>query len=198
MPLVNGVVLANFATMMVRLLSILAAAATIGSVGLRAQTELGGPESPGTSWALLSLQRTWTPQRNDYPNWGIGAMGFTSISENNRLYMGIGLLGTGVERRDAIALLAGPGYFIAGDGKLGLFTYLQAGIVMSAQNGITGFNPFGDETLRWGLAAASALGGCIEVAPQIRIQAALVANVYNMEGGRSPYGVQIGLSTGGR
>jgi len=164
-----------------------------------AQTEIGSSDdTPSSTWSLLSLQRTWIPQRNGFPNWGFGAQGFTSIDKDRRYYIGFGILGSGIERRDAVALVFGPGVFILGDRNLGMFALLQGGLVISSRSGATGFNLFGDASMEFGAGAVSALGGCVQISSSLRLQAALVANVYSVDGGVTPYGLQIGITSGGR
>ena len=162
-----------------------------------AQTELG--DEPGTSatWSLLSLQRTWTPQLNDAPNWGFGFSGFSSLASGERLYIGVTLLASGVGRRDVLAVTFGPGYWLVGDRRAGLFTWLQGGAAMSARSGATGFNPFSDNTLEWGFGANAGLGGTVRITDWLQLQAAIVANAYSTDGGRTPYGFQVGFSGGG-
>jgi hypothetical protein len=173
-------------------------ALVFGASVLHAQEEIGSTDSPSSSWSLISLQRTWLPQANDFPNWGVAAQGFTSIDAQRRWFMGLGLIASGVERRDCISLMAGPAWFFAGDRTLGGFVFVQGGIVISARSGATGFNPFSDQTTVFGLGAASGLGGVVEITRWIRAQIAIVGNAYNVDGGRTPYGIQIGISSGGR
>jgi hypothetical protein len=162
-----------------------------------AQTEMGDEESSSQQWTMLAIQRTWTPQVNGHPNWGFGFSGFSSIDEDRRLYLGLSLLASGVERRDVVSLSFGPGYWIVGDRKLGAFAWAQAGVAMSARSGATGFNPFSDATLEWGFAGTSGVGGTVRIASWLQLQVAVVANAYSTDGGRTPFGIQFGLSGGG-
>lgn len=162
-----------------------------------AQTELGADVRSTQQWSLLSVQRTWTPQLNDAPNWGFGFSGFTSTSSANKLYLGLTLVASGVGRRDVLALTFGPGYWIVGDRTLGAFAWLQGGVAMSSRSGATGFNPFSDNTLAWGFGATSGIGGTVRLASWLQLQVAAVANAYSTDGGRTPYGIQFGLSGGG-
>ncbi|MBU3742469.1 MAG: hypothetical protein FGM24_09330 [Candidatus Kapabacteria bacterium] len=170
-------------------LSLLACAA-------HAQTELGDERGSSRTWSLLSLQRTWTPQLNDAPNWGFGFSGFNATKTKD-LYLGLTLLASGVGRRDVLALTFGPGYWLAGDRRAGLFTWLQGGVAMSSRSGATGFNPFSDNTLEWGFGLTSGVGGTVRITDWLQLQAAIVANAYSTDGGRTPYGFQVGFSGGG-
>lgn len=163
------------------------------------QTELGSSRSTSSSsWSLLSLQRTWLPQQNDFPNWGFGVQAFSSISNTNRHYLGFGILGAGVAERNVVAIVFGPGTFVLGDGSLGVFAFLQGGVVVSSQSGATLFNLFGDVSMQFGLGATSGLGACVAITDLFRLQVAVVANAYTVDGGSTPYGIQFGLSTGGK
>jgi hypothetical protein len=163
------------------------------------QTELGGSnDTPSSTWSLVSVQRTWLPQRNGFPNWGFGAQGFTSIDRDRTFYMGFGIIGSGVGERDVVALVFGPGAFLLGDRTLGLFAYLQGGLLISSQSGMTGFNLFGDVSMQFGAGAVSGIGVCTTITNSVRAQIAVVANAYTVEGGVTPYGLQIGISSGGK
>lgn len=166
-------------------------------VSLPAQTELVDDGSSSHQWTMLAIQRTWTPQVNDHPNWGFGFSGFSSLDEDRRVYIGLTLLASGVERRDVVSLTVGPGYWIAGDRTLGAFAWLQAGVAMSSRTGATGFNPFADATLEWGFAGTSGVGGTARIVSWLQLQVAVVANAYSTDDGRTPFGIQFGLSGGG-
>ena len=166
-------------------------------IAAHAQTELGSEPGSSQQWSLLSIQRTWTPQVNDAPNWGFGFSGFSSINDSKRLYAGLTLLTSGVGERDVLALTFGPGYWLVGDRSLGAFAWLQGGVAMSSRSGATGFNPFSDNTLEWGFGLTSGIGGTIRLASWLQLQVGVVANGFTTDGGRSPYGIQFGLSGGG-
>lgn len=177
----------------VRFIIVMAAACTVA----RAQTELGSEPGSSQQWSLLSIQRTWTPQVNDAPNWGFGFSGFSSINDSKRLYAGLTLLTSGVGERDVLALTFGPGYWLVGDRTVGAFAWLQGGVATSSRTGATGFNPFSDNTLEWGFGVTSGIGGTIRLASWLQLQVGVVANGFTTDGGRSPYGIQFGLSGGG-
>lgn len=146
---------------------------------------------------MFSVQRTWIPQENNFPNWGLSFQGFQGVGESKRWWLGIGFLAGGVERRDVIALTFGPGFFIVGQPSLGVFSFVQGGIAASSKSGATGFNPFSDATMQWGVGMTSGLGISAEVIWHMRLQTAVVFNAFTMDGGRTPFGLQFGLSTGG-
>ena len=163
------------------------------------QTELGGTsDSPSSTWSLLSVQRTWVPQRDGFPNWGFGAQGFTSIDRDRTYYVGFGIIGSGVAERDVVSIVFGPGAFLLGDRTLGLFAYLQGGLTLSSQSGMTGFDLFGDVSMQFGAGAVSGLGVFVSITDAIRAQVAVVANAYTVEGGVTPVGLQLGISSGGK
>jgi hypothetical protein len=102
-----------------------------------------------------------------------------------------------VGERDVLALTFGPGYWLVGDRTVGAFAWLQGGVAMSSRSGATGFNPFSDNTLEWGFGVTSGIGGTIRLASWLQLQVGVVANGFTTDGGRSPYGIQFGLSGGG-
>lgn len=176
-------------------------AALLLTTPLVAQEEMSSSTDTGPSktWGMISVQRTWTPQENNFPNWGLCFQGFRGLgdSEDSRWWLGVGFMAGGVVRRDVISLNVGPGFFILGRPSLGMFSFLQVGIGASSQSGVTGFNPFSDPTMQWGGTLMSGVGVSAEIIWHMRLQTAIVMNAYTMDGGRSPFGIQFGLSTGG-
>jgi hypothetical protein len=176
-------------------------AALLLATSLSAQEEMSGGSDTGPSktWGMISVLRTWTPQENNFPNWGLNFQGFRGLgeSEESRWWLGIGFMAAGVERRDVIALTFGPGVFILGRPSLGMFAFLQGGLGASSKSGVAGFNPFSDPTMQWGGALMSGVGVSAEIIWHMRLQTAIVMNAFTMDGGRSPFGIQFGLSTGG-
>jgi len=165
---------------------------------LVAQEEADGVSAPSTSWLMLSYQRTWSPQHNNGPNSGFGFQAFRSLDEDKRWWLGGAIMGTDLQQRDLLNILVGPGVYIVGTGRLGMFAFLQTGLSMSSASGLTSFDFFSDRTLTFGMATMSGVGGSVEVFSFLRLQAALVANWYTLEGGQTPFGIQIGISSGGR
>ncbi len=178
-----------------RTLAVLTSLLMIGTMS--AQTELGSDSGPSSSWALLSIQRTWTPPGNT-PNFGFGFQGFSALDEDRRWWMGLGLMGSGIGRRDLLAIVGGPSWFFIGDGRLGGFAFTQVGLAMTSNSGLTGFNFFTDQTLVFGAASMNGVGMTMELFTNLRLQLAVVANIYTVDGGKTPFGLQFGLSSGGR
>lgn len=165
---------------------------------LAAQEEADGNSSPSTSWLMLSYQRTWSPQHNNGPNSGFGFQAFQSLDDDRRWWLGGAIMGADLQRRDLLNIIAGPGVYIMGTGRLGMFAFLQMGLSMSSASGLTNFDFFSDRTLSFGMATMSGVGASAEVFNFLRLQAALVGNWYTLEGGQTPFGIQIGISSGGR
>lgn len=182
-----------------RLPLLLAALLLTSTVYAQEEMSGGADTGPSKTWGMISVQRTWTPQENNFPNWGLSFQGFRGIgeSEESRWWLGIGFMAAGVERRDVIALTFGPGVFIVGRPSLGMFAFLQGGLGASSRSGVSGFNPFSDPTMQWGGALMSGVGVSAEIIWHMRLQTAIVMNAFTMDGGRSPFGIQFGLSTGG-
>lgn len=107
-------------------------------------------------------------------------------------------MGTDLQRRDLLNIVVGPGYYILGTGRLGMFAFLQMGLSMSSASGITNFDFFSDRSLAFGMATMSGVGCSVEVFNFLRLQTAVVGNWYTLEGGQTPFGIQIGISSGGR
>lgn len=112
--------------------------------------------------------------------------------------MGAALRGAGVEQRDVLSIAVGPGFFFAGDSKLGAFTYLQMGLGIGSARGISGFDFFSDPTLTFGLSTTGGIGGNVELSRFIRLHLAVMASWYTNESGQTPFGLQFGLTFGGR
>lgn len=163
-----------------------------------AQSEMGGTSTPSTSWLMLSYQRTWSPQHNNGPNSGFGFQAFQSIDDDRRWWLGGAIMGADLQRRDLLNILVGPGVYIVGTGRLGMFAFLQMGLSMSSASGLTSFDFFSDRTLSFGMATMSGVGASAEVFKFLRVQTAIVGNWYTLEGGQTPFGIQVGISTGGR
>ncbi len=165
---------------------------------VKAQEEIGGDSGPAGSWTMISIHRTWTPQQRDYPNGGFGFQSFFDIDKPRRWWLGFALRGNGVERRDVLGLMLGPGVFFAGDSKLGAFAYLQTGLGIGTARGISGFDFFSDPTLTFGLASTLGVGGNIEFNRWLRLHLAVTSSWYTNERGQTPYGLQFGFTFGGR
>lgn len=168
------------------------------SLAVSAQEELGLDTAPSSSWAMFSYQRTWLPQANDAPNAGITIQAYSSLDDNKRWWAGANIAFIGLNRRDAVSIAAGPAWFFLGDGKLGMFSFAQLGLVMSSASGLTSFDFFSDRTLQFGLSSGVGLGATVQISRLLRLQTSIIANWYTIDGGNTPYGIQIGLSSGGR
>lgn len=172
---------------------------TLISVGMStAQEEMGDDSQPSGSWTMLSVHRTWSPQERDFPNGGFGIQSFVDLDKPRRWWLGFALRGTGVSKRDVLSLMIGPGVYLAGDSRLGLFAYVHTGLAMGSSQGLGGFDVFSDPTTTYGLATVGGIGGNIEVSKWLRLHAALVGSWFTAERGQTPYGVQIGITFGGR
>jgi hypothetical protein len=168
------------------------------SLAATAQTEMGDDRAPGTSWTLLSIHRVWVPQNNNRFNDGFGLSFFSTLDADRRWWAGGTLTTTGVGERDALALQAGMGLWLVGTGRLGAYMYLTTGLGMTSASGLTGFNFFTDPTLSFGLATQGGIGGCLEVYKNIRLHTNVIGMWFTNENGATPYGVQLGITFGGR
>ncbi len=164
----------------------------------RAQEELGDMSGPSRSWSMISIHRVWVPQANDRPNGGFGINGFFGIDADRRTWVGFSVLGTGVVERDALLINAGLGWWFLGDASLGAYTYAMTGLSTTSANALTGFNFFSDPTTTYGLGSQLGVGGAVEVFTNIKLH----LNAYGLwltnDGGVTPYGLQFGLTFGGR
>lgn len=183
---------------MVKRLILSTIALVIVPITVLAQEELGVDTSPSSSWAMFSYQRTWLPQANDAPNAGIAIQAYSSLDDDKRWWAGANIAFVGVDRRDAVSIAAGPAWFFLGDGKLGAFTFAQLGLVMTSASGLTSFDFFSDRSLQFGLSTGAGLGATVQISRLFRLQTSIIANWYTVDGGNTPYGIQIGLSSGGR
>jgi len=163
-----------------------------------AQTELGGTSAPSKAWTMLSIHRVWTPQYNGFPNGGFGVNGFFSLDSDRRAWLGFSILGTGIDKRDALAVTMGMGWWMLGDSKLGAFSFLMSGLGISSANGLTGFGFFSDPTTAYGLATQAGLGGSVEVFTNIKIHLNAFGMWFTTDNGATPLGAQLGLPLGGR
>mgnify|MGYP001627148618 CR=1 FL=1 len=170
----------------------------LAPVHLFAQEELGDISGPSSSWTLISVYRTWTPQSNNFPNGGFGFQSFFNLNSNRRWWFGLAFCGTGVERRDVLSLQFGPGVYIVGDSRLGAFAYVQTGIALGSDRGVAGFDVFSNPTSTWGLATIGGVGGTAKLSTLLKVHLAAVGSWYTMEKGRTPFGLQFGISFGGK
>ncbi len=178
------------------LLAILAAFAM--STSAFAQEELGDVDGPSATWTLISVHRTWSPQERDFPNGGFGLQSFFATSRSRTTWFGLSFRGTGVEQRDVLSLMVGPGMFLLGDARLGLFAYAQTGIGMGSSRGLGGFDVFSDPTTTWGLSTVAGVGGSADVAKWLRLHLAFIGSWFTQEKGQTPYGLQFGVTFGGK
>lgn len=167
-------------------------------MSIHAQEELGDIDGPSASWTLISVHRTWSPQENQFPNGGFGLQSFFATSRSRTMWFGLSFRGTGVERRDVLSLMAGPGVFLAGDARLGVFAYAQTGIGVGSSQGLGGFDMFSDPTTTWGLSTVAGVGASADVAKWLRLHLAFVGSWFTQERGQTPYGVQFGVMFGGK
>lgn len=105
---------------------------------------------------------------------------------------------TGVDRRRAVIVGPSAGAWIVGNGRLGVFSYLMSGLNMSSNSGLTGLNFFTDPSLTFGWASQLGIGGCVEIATNIRLHLTGIAMHITNEQGATPLGVQAGILLGGR
>lgn len=163
---------------------------------LRAQTELGTSSAPSNAWGLVSVHRVWLPQDNNRHNDGFGFCFFSSIDDDRRWWAGLNFITTGIRRRDAMALEGGLGVWLAGTARLGAFSYLTTGMGASSNSGLAGFDFFTDPSMTFGWASQAGVGACAEITSNIRVQATVVGMWFTNEG-VTPYGLQLGIITGG-
>lgn len=172
--------------------------ALLPSLPLLAQEELGDISSPSRSWSMISIHRVWVPQQNNRPNGGFGVNAFFGLDADRRTWAGVSILGTGIGERDALLINGGAGWWFVGDASLGGFTYLMTGLSTTSGNALTGFNFFSDPTTTYGLGSQFGVGGAVEVFTNIKLH----VNAYGLwltnDGGVTPYGLQFGLTFGGR
>ena len=165
---------------------------------IQAQDELDGTSGPSSSFTTLSIMRTWTPQERDFPNGGFNVKSSFATDDDRRWWFGMGFRAMGVWERDVLAITLGPTWWFAGDQRLGAFAFVQAGLGMGSTRGITGFDVFSDQTLTFGLASAAGIAGTWQVARWVNLHGMIIGSHYSNEGGRTPYGVLVGLTFGGR
>lgn len=163
-----------------------------------AQEELGKVSEQSSSWSMIGFDRTWVPQERGFPNGGFGFTTFQSLNDPRTIWLGGGLRGTGVHRRDALALTMGPGVQLLGTSRLGVFAYVQAGMCISSSNALTGFSFFTDTSTTFGLTSIGALGGSVEAFSNVKIYVAFIGTYFSNEHGYTPYGLQLGLTIGGK
>jgi hypothetical protein len=170
----------------------------VSGASITAQTELGRMSAPSKSWTMLSLHRVWTPQYNGFPNGGFGVNAFFSVDDGRRSWLGLSIMGTGLDKRTAMGLMIGAGWWIIGDSRLGAFGYAMSGLGISSATGLTGFNFFSDPTTFYGLASHTGLGGSVEIFTNFKIHLNGYAMWFTTDGGPTPLGLQVGLTLGGR
>lgn len=173
------------------------AALLLSSVAV-AQDELDGRDGPATSFTTISIMRTWTPQERDFPNGGFNLMSSFATDDERRLWFGLGFRATGVWKRDVLALTLGPTWWFAGDQRLGAFAFVQTGLGMGSSRGIAGFDVFSDPTLSFGLASIAGIAGTWQVLKWVNLHGMIVGSHYSNERARTPFGVMVGLTFGGR
>jgi hypothetical protein len=176
--------------------SLLCIALVLSFVTARGQEEVESGSSNEPGWSMFGLRRTWVPQQNNVGNWGISFQFLQPLRTPSWMYLGGTATFTGIGDRDAIMIMAGPGAFVVGDARLGLFTFVHTGLVLSAADGRTGFSPF-DPTTTYTWGSDAAIGGSAELFGFIRLHLAAVASWYTVDGGRSPFGLQLGITSGG-
>lgn len=180
------------------LLLTLLLSALLGPLPLTAQTELGDVAEPSRSWTMLSLHRVWVPQENDFPNGGFGVNAFFSLDQDQRAWFGLGILGTGLHKRDALAIDVGAGWWFLGDSRFGAYAWLMTGLGITSANGLTGFGFFSDPSTTYGLASQGGVGMAYELFTNLKVHLNTMGMWFTNDGGRTPYGLQLGLTFGGR
>ena len=165
---------------------------------LAAQTELGGTSAPSQSWTMLQFQRSWVPQENDFPNGGFGVNAFFSLDQDRRAWFGFGIMGTGLHKRDALAIDVGMGWWFLGHSRFGSYAWLMTGLGITSATGLTGFNFFSDPTTTYGLASQGGVGVAYELFTNLKVHLNTFGMWFTNDGGRTPYGLQLGLTFGGR
>lgn len=164
---------------------------------LPAQTELGGGGGNTKVWTMVGITRTWSPQHNNAPNGGFALQAFSSLQGNQRLFLGMGLRATGVQNRDLVALMMGPGYYLLGNSQLGAFCFVQGGFAISSGGTQSGFSYFADPTLVVGGTVYGGIGANIHVTNNVKFHAAVVGSWFSTDGAQTPFGFQAGLTFGG-
>jgi len=165
---------------------------------LTAQEETGGQSTPTHSWSMLSVHRVWTEKYNGMPNGGIGITSLFSLDQNRQWWLGFSIVGTGLDKRDALAIDMVGGTWIVGDSRLGAFMFAGTGLGMSSGSGLTGFDFFTDQTLVYGLASQAGVGGVYELFTNIKLHLNAFGMWFTTDGGPLPIGLQAGLTFGGK
>ncbi len=190
----------HFCSMMLILRPFLCLVTAVALCGpaLQAQDELDGTGGPSSSFTTISIMRTWTPQERDFPNGGFNLMSSFATDDDRRWWVGVGFRAMGVWERDVLAITLGPTWWFAGDQRLGAFAFVQTGLGMGSTRGINGFDVFSDPTLTFGLASVAGIAGTWQVGRWVNLHGMIIGSHYSNEGGRTPYGVLVGLTFGGR
>ena len=147
---------------------------------------------------MLSVHRVWTEKYNGFPNGGVGINSLFSLDNNRNNWLGFSIVGTGLEKRDALAIDMMFGTWFVGDSRLGGFVLVGTGLGMSSGSGLTGFDFFTDQTLVYGLASQLSVGSSIEVFTNIKLHLAAYGMWFTTDGGPVPIGLQVGLTFGGK
>ncbi len=163
-----------------------------------AQEELGRVSEQSSGWTMIGFDRTWVPQERGFPNGGFGFTTFTSLNQPRSVWLGLGFRATGVHKRDALALTFGPGFQLLGTSRLGMFAYVQAGMSISSNNALTGFDFFTDTSTSFGLTSIGAVGGSVEIFSNVKFYTAVIGTYFSNERGYTPFGLQAGMTIGGK
>lgn len=163
-----------------------------------AQTEMSDESTTTKGWTLISFHRVWTPQLNGIPNGGFGANVFFTSNASRTAWGGATVTFSGIGQRYAMLIGAGPGLWLAGTGRLGLFSYLMTGVNLSSNSSITGFNFLSDPSLTVGWGSQLGIGACAEIFHNVRLHVTGMAMYLTNEHGATPVGIQAGLVLGGR
>ncbi len=147
---------------------------------------------------MLSVHRVWTPQLNGYPNGGFGIQMFVGLGSSRNTWMGFSVLGTGLEKRDALAIDMGVGTWFIGDSRLGAFCFAMSGLGVTSGSGLARFNFLSDPTTRYGLASQAGVGGAIELFSNVKVHLTAFGMWFTTDGGPTPFGLQAGLTFGGK
>ena len=180
-----------------RLLATLLVLASVAGTA-SAQTELGGTSAPSRNWTMLSVHRVWVPQENGFPNGGFGIHSLFSLGEDRTTWAGFSVVGTGLHKRDALVIDGGMGWWFLGDGRFGAYTFVFTGLGITSASGLTGFSFFSDPTTTYGLASQGGVGMVYELFTNLKIHLNTYGMWFTNDGGVTPYGVQLGLTFGGR
>lgn len=135
---------------------------------------------------------------NGYPNGGFGMQVFIALGNTRNPWLGFSLLGTGLEKRDALAINTGIGTWFLGDSRLGAFCFAMTGLGVTSSSGLARFNFLSDPTTRYGLASQAGVGGAIEVFSNVKIHLTAFGMWFTNDGGLTPIGLQAGLTFGGK